>query len=49
MVVDLGQPGDPRLGPLAQGILGDVLPQLGEDFRIMLKTIPTILFRRGGW
>lgn len=22
---------------------------LGEDLRIMLKTIPTILFRRGGW
>ncbi|MGH7498433.1 MAG: sugar transferase [Gemmatimonadales bacterium] len=22
---------------------------LAEDLRIMLKTIPTILFRRGGW
>src|SRR5438552_2030356 len=31
VMIDLGQPGDPRLGPLAQGILGDVLPQLGED------------------
>ena len=31
VVVDLGQAGDARLGPLAQGILGDVLPELGED------------------
>jgi lipopolysaccharide/colanic/teichoic acid biosynthesis glycosyltransferase len=22
---------------------------LGTDLRIMLQTIPTILFRRGGW
>jgi len=22
---------------------------LGEDLRIMLKTIPVVLFRRGGW
>jgi lipopolysaccharide/colanic/teichoic acid biosynthesis glycosyltransferase len=22
---------------------------LAEDLRIMLQTIPTILFRRGGW
>jgi lipopolysaccharide/colanic/teichoic acid biosynthesis glycosyltransferase len=22
---------------------------VGEDFRIMLKTVPVILLRRGGW
>ena len=31
MMVHLGQSGNPRLGPLPQRILGDVLPQLGED------------------
>src|SRR6476646_12282929 len=31
VVVDLGQPRDPRLGPLAQRVLGDVAAQLGED------------------
>src|SRR3546814_18976474 len=32
-MIDLGQPGDPWLGPLPQRILRDLLPQLGEAGR----------------